>query len=94
MIKKHLYRHGATVMAVASQGSRVFSIDKKLVLKVFDVDQSTLIFDKCLTEMKGFPVSMAYFDAFNFGYMYLMKVYGNVVAFTCDLGTLVFKIDL
>jgi hypothetical protein len=44
--------------------------------------------------MKGFPVSMAYFDPFNLGYMYLLRAYGNVIAFTCDLGTLVFKIDI
>jgi hypothetical protein len=81
-------------MAVTSQGHRIFSIDKKLCLKVFDVNKSELIFDKSLLDMKGFPVSMAYFDPFNFGYMYLLKAYDDVVAFTCDLGTLVFKIVL
>ena len=89
-----MYRHGASIIAITYDNGKIFTIDKKLNLKVFDVNKFELIFDKSLLIMKGFPVSMEYFDPFNLGYMYLLKVNGNVVAFTCDLGTLVFKINL
>lgn len=94
LIRKHLYRHQSSVVAMTSQNNRVYSIDKKLSLKVFDFKKSELIFDGNLVEMKGFPVSMAYFDPFNLGYMYLLKAHGKTVAFTCDMGTLVFTIDI
>jgi len=92
IIQKHLYRHSATIIAITSHEKRVYSIDKKLCLKVFDFEKKDLVIDISLPSMKGFPVSMSYFDPFNLGYMYLLRAYDNIIAFTCDLGTLVFKV--
>ena len=67
------------------------TIDKKLVFKVFDLKSWQEIFSFSLLEMSGFPVSMAYFDPFNFKYIYKLRAWDDLVAFTCDLGTLVFR---
>ena len=93
ILQKHLYRHQATIIAITSNDKRIYSIDKKLNLKIFDFEKKDLVFEESLLNMKGFPVSMAYFDPFNLGYIYFLRAYQNVIAFTCDLGTLVFKIN-